>query len=150
LDFYGFGHSDRYPEMSQPADENPPLGLAADAAEQVAIAVRTILEQEGHNALSIISHSWGSMPAGRFAGDHPALVDRLVLFAPIARREPPRYTLLPNGPAWRVISAEDQWNRFVEDVPLGNHRSSLAGISTIGRSVIWRLIPRATSARPPL
>jgi pimeloyl-ACP methyl ester carboxylesterase len=23
LDFYGFGHSDRYPEMSQPADETP-------------------------------------------------------------------------------------------------------------------------------
>src|ERR1035438_6806778 len=119
LDFYGFGHSDRYPEMSQPADETPPLGLAADAAEQVAIAVRAILEQEGHNTLSIISHSWGSMPAGRFAGDHPALVDRLVLLAPIARREPTRYTLVPNGPAWRVISAEDQWNRFVEDVPPG-------------------------------
>src|ERR1700690_3607720 len=46
LDFYGFGHSDRYPEMSQPADDNLPLGLAADAAEQVAIAVRSILEQE--------------------------------------------------------------------------------------------------------
>src|ERR1035438_3729822 len=116
LEFYGFGHSDRYPEMAQPADENPPLGLAADAAEQVAIAVRAILEQEGHNTLSIISHSWGSMPAGRFAGDHPALVDRLVLFAPIARREPTRYTLPPNGPAWRVISAEDQWNRFVRSI----------------------------------
>lgn len=25
LDFYGFGHSDRYPEMDRPAAENPPL-----------------------------------------------------------------------------------------------------------------------------
>src|SRR5580658_2133197 len=36
LDFYGFGHSDRYPEMNAPALENPPLCVAADAAEQVA------------------------------------------------------------------------------------------------------------------
>src|SRR4051812_2311638 len=26
LDFYGFGFSDRYAEMSQPAELNPPLG----------------------------------------------------------------------------------------------------------------------------
>src|SRR5215813_14118381 len=25
LDFYGFGHSDRYPEMDEPAAEHPPL-----------------------------------------------------------------------------------------------------------------------------
>jgi len=36
-------------------------------------------------SLSLIAH-WGSMAAGKFAGDHPGLVERLVLFAPIARR----------------------------------------------------------------
>jgi heme-degrading monooxygenase HmoA len=66
----------------------------------------------------MISHSWGSMPVGLFAGSHPSLLDRWVLFAPIARREPPRYVPLPSGPAWRMISAEDQWKRFVEDVPV--------------------------------
>jgi len=59
------------------------------------------------------------MVAGRFAGDHPSLVDRLALFAPIARRDPTRYASRPNGPAWRIVSAEDQWARFVEDLPLG-------------------------------
>src|ERR1019366_5851832 len=48
--------------------------------------------------------------------ERPALVDRLVLFAPIARRDPSRYSPRPNGPAWRVVSVEDQWARFVEDV----------------------------------
>ena len=43
----------------------------------------------------MISHSWGSMPACRFAGRHPALVDRLVLFGPIARRPPRRYETAP-------------------------------------------------------
>ena len=117
LDFYGFGHSDRYAEMDAPAEANPPLCLAEDAAAQVAAAVRFILEHEGRSALSLISHSWGSMAAGRFAGDHPALVDRLVLFAPIARRDPPGDAPRPDGPAWRIVTAEDQWARFVEDVP---------------------------------
>jgi pimeloyl-ACP methyl ester carboxylesterase len=118
LDFYGFGGSDRYPEMSQAADANAPLGLAAEATEQLALAIKFILEQEARSTLSMISHSWGSMPVGRFASSHPSILDRWVLFAPIARREPPRYLPLPSGPAWRLISADDQWKRFVEDVPV--------------------------------
>lgn len=99
LDFYGFGYSDRYPEMDTSADSNPPLCLAEAAAAQLAAAVCFILEHQRLSSLSLITHSWGSMAAGRFAGDHPALVDRLVLFAPIARRDPVRYSLRPNGPA---------------------------------------------------
>jgi pimeloyl-ACP methyl ester carboxylesterase len=117
LDFYGFGHSDRYPEMNKPALENPPLCVAADAAEQVATAVRFILGHQNIEKLSLISHSWGSMPAGLFSGRHPALIDRLVLFAPIGQRPPRRYEQPATFPAWRIVSLEDQWNRFVEDVP---------------------------------
>jgi hypothetical protein len=45
------------------------------------------------------------------------LIDRLGLFAPIARREPRGHEALPAFPAWRIVTSEDQWNRFVEDVP---------------------------------
>jgi pimeloyl-ACP methyl ester carboxylesterase len=117
LDFYGFGHSDRYPEMNQPAADNPPLCVAEDAAEQLRAAVRFILGHQNIEKLSLIAHSWGSMAAGRFAGAHSALVERLVLFAPIARRGPRRYESPPSFPAWRIVTTEDQWNRFVEDVP---------------------------------
>jgi pimeloyl-ACP methyl ester carboxylesterase len=117
LDFYGFGCSDRYPEMEAPAGDHPPLGLAVEAAEQLAAAARFILKYERLSALSLISHSWGSMAAGRFAGAHVAMVDRWVLFAPIARREPARHVPALTGPAWRLVSIEDQWSRFVEDVP---------------------------------
>ena len=119
LDFYGFGHSGRYPEMQAPADAGPPLSLTEDAASQLATAVPFILEHDGASSLSLIAHSWGSMAAGRFAGEHPASVDRLVLFGPIARRDPPSPAPHPDGPAWRMVSAEDQWSRFVEDVPPG-------------------------------
>jgi pimeloyl-ACP methyl ester carboxylesterase len=117
LDFQGFGHSDRYPQMELPAADNAPLCVAADAAKQLEAAVRFILGHQNIDKVSIISHSWGSMPAGRFAGAHPALVDRLVLFAPIGRRGPRRYETPASFPAWRIVTAEDQWNRFVEDVP---------------------------------
>jgi hypothetical protein len=38
LDFYGFGHSDRYHEMEEAAEANTPLCNAQDAAEQVEAA----------------------------------------------------------------------------------------------------------------
>jgi pimeloyl-ACP methyl ester carboxylesterase len=117
LDFLGFGHSDRYPQMAEPAEANEPLGLAKEASEQLAAAVRFILEHQGLQSLSLVSHSWGSMPVGLFAGEHPTLLDRIVMFAPLARREPTRYLPLPTGPAWHIVTAEDQWSRFVEDVP---------------------------------
>jgi pimeloyl-ACP methyl ester carboxylesterase len=117
LDFYGFGYSDRYAEMHDEADKHRPLGVAKDAARQLEIAVRFILTHVGAETLSIISHSWGSMPVGHFACMHPTLLDRWVLFAPIAKRSPSRYEPTPSFPAWRLVSGEDQWNRFVEDVP---------------------------------
>jgi pimeloyl-ACP methyl ester carboxylesterase len=117
LDFYGFGHSDRYPEMDEPPSDNAPLCAAEDAAGQLEAAARFILGHQNIEKLSLISHSWGSMPASLFAGRHPAQIDRLVLFAPIGRREPRRYEQPAQFPAWRFITLEDQWNRFVEDVP---------------------------------
>jgi pimeloyl-ACP methyl ester carboxylesterase len=117
LDFYGFGYSDRYPEMHQAAADHQPLCIAQDAAQQVQAAARFILGHHNLDRLSLISHSWGAMPTCLFAASHPALVDRLVLFAPIARRSPRRYESPASFPAWRIVSPEDQWNRFIEDVP---------------------------------
>jgi pimeloyl-ACP methyl ester carboxylesterase len=103
--------------MDQPATAHPPLCVARDAAGQVEAAARFILAHHGCDRLSLISHSWGAMPACLFASAHPALVDRIVLFAPIGRRAPRRYETAPPFPAWRIVTPEDQWNRFVEDVP---------------------------------
>jgi pimeloyl-ACP methyl ester carboxylesterase len=57
------------------------------------------------------------MPAALFASSHPDRVDRIVLFGPIGRRGPRRYEAPPTFPAWRIVTAEDQWKRFIEDVP---------------------------------
>ncbi|HEY1428392.1 MAG TPA: alpha/beta fold hydrolase [Candidatus Tumulicola sp.] len=119
LDFLGFGGSDRYLEMEEDAESNESLGLATEAAEQVEKAARFALEHDRRERLSLVTHSWGSMPAALFAAKHPTLVERMVMFAPLARREGPRYTPRPTLPAWKLVTNEDQWARFVEDVPAG-------------------------------
>jgi pimeloyl-ACP methyl ester carboxylesterase len=117
LDFHGFGASDPYPEMAQPAEAHPPLGRAEECSQQLETAVRFICERFDVPRVSLLAHSWGTIVSGAFAGRCPELIDRLVFFGPIARR-------VPNGErrrlaAWRLISLQDQWERFVADVPRG-------------------------------
>lgn len=118
LDFYGFGDSDHYTEMSQPAELNPPLGQAEEASRQIEYAVRFICAQQGLPKISLIAHSGGTIATALFAIRNAELVDRMVFFAPITRREPkdaPRQSY----PAWQLISLKDQWHRFTEEVPEG-------------------------------
>ena len=115
LDFAGYGGSERAPALKAAAPEGPPLGRAWNAARQIARAVRFILRETGAARVSIIAHSWGTLPAGRFAGLHPELVDRLVLFGPITRRVGPASPAAL--PAWRDITVAEQYARFVTEAP---------------------------------
>jgi pimeloyl-ACP methyl ester carboxylesterase len=115
LDFHGFGLSDPYPEMTQPAENNAPLGRAEDVSRQLEAAVRFIATHHKVDRISIIAHSWGSIVTGRFAGRCPELIDRLVFFGAIAWR--PRKADPQKLPGWRLISRKDQWDRFTEAVP---------------------------------
>jgi len=117
LDFQGFGVSDPYPEMSQPAENRPALGQARSASEQLEQAVRFICEHHRTSGISIIAHSWGTIATGLFAGRCPELIERLVFFAPIAWRQ--KQTEPQIYPAWRLVSIQEQWDRFTQDVPSG-------------------------------
>jgi pimeloyl-ACP methyl ester carboxylesterase len=116
LDFQGFGGSDRYPEMSEDPDNKPALGCAKHADLQIEQAVRFIIAFHDTQRISLIAHSWGTIPTGSFAGRCPELVDRIVFFAPISKRSgDPK--IIPTLPAWRLVTAQAQWDRFIEDVP---------------------------------
>lgn len=117
LDFHGFGRSDPFPEMSRPADAGPALGATPNAAAQIECAARFILEQSAAPSLSIIAHSWGTIAAGLFAQRRPELIDRMVLFGPITRRAGP--VPAPTLPAWSFVTLDQQWDRFIADVPAG-------------------------------
>ena len=54
LDFYGFGHSDRYSQMDEPAEAHAPLELAAAAEKQLAAAVQFICEREQASRLTFL------------------------------------------------------------------------------------------------
>ena len=119
LDFAGFGGSEVYPDMAQPTPPAAePNGRAPEAAAQIERAVRAILADTGAVSVSIIAHSWGTMPTGLFATQHPELVDRLVFFGPVVRREILKEVPLL-GP-WRFLTVEEQHKRFTEDVPPGH------------------------------
>ena len=119
LDFHGFGVlSDLYPEMAEQADRHPALGRAEDASRHVEIATRFIVGRYGvGERISIIAHSWGTMAVGHFAGRFPELVDRLVFFAPITLRHSTANA--PRLPAWKLVTLQDQWDRFTADTPIG-------------------------------
>jgi pimeloyl-ACP methyl ester carboxylesterase len=111
FDLAGYGGSD-WP-ISAPR-EIP--GRADDVARQIARVVGHIRRTTGHSRIAIIAHSWGTIPAGLFAGMHPDWVDRLVLFGPVAQRR--EIERLPHS-LIRLVSAEDQWRSFQSGVPDG-------------------------------
>jgi pimeloyl-ACP methyl ester carboxylesterase len=117
LDFHGFGESDPYPEMSEPAEAHLPLGRAAECSRQLEAAIRFICDHHALPRLSLIAHSWGSIVVGELAGRCPELIERLVFFGPIARRDAQGERQRLAG--WRFVSLQDQWERFVADVPAG-------------------------------
>ena len=114
LDFHGFGcFSDAYADPEPPV----PLGRTAEASAQLECAVRFVLEHHHAPNLSLLAHSWGTMVSGHLAARCPALIDRMVFFGPIAPRASAADP--PNLPPWRLISLQDQWDRFTADVPAG-------------------------------
>lgn len=133
LDFAGYGGSQRYTEMAQSPEGAAPLGRAPVAAAQIARAVEHICQSSAAETVSIVAHSWGTLPAARYAGAHPARVQRLVLFGPITRRE--RITELPSPPAFQDVTLDEQHGRFVEDVP-GGHPPVLEDFERWGREYL--------------
>lgn len=118
LDFHGFGAlSDGYPEMAGPAGAHPPLGRVDTASRQLECAISFICNYHRAPRISLIAHSWGTMVAGHLAGRCPDMVDRMVWFGAIASRA--ATSPAAQLPAWRLISLQDQWDRFVADVPAG-------------------------------
>lgn len=155
FDFEGFGQSARPEAFARPADQSPIPLRAMDAAQQIARVAAFVREQTGAPQIAMIAHSWGTVPAMRYAIEHAALVARVVLFAPILRRQPsgaPAGNNLPAPgpiPAWRLLTVEEQRQRFVHDTPK-DHPDVLAEPTLDRWGRIWLATdPEAASRRPP-
>jgi pimeloyl-ACP methyl ester carboxylesterase len=111
MDYYGFGESDRYPEMAQAPDRHPPLGRVEECADQVQAAAAYLAGREHTGKLMLLGDSGGSIVAGLFATRHPELISRLVLFGPMTpfTSGPPPDAVLP---AYILMTPKDLWDQF--------------------------------------
>ena len=75
LDIAGFGNSGSIGDGFRPDSDY--------AAEDIASAVRCIMQRDQVSAVDVLGWSWGTVTSGRFAARHPEMVRRLVLYAPI-------------------------------------------------------------------
>jgi len=118
LDYLGYGQSDRYPQMSEPANAHSALGRIRTVAAQVEAAMRFILERSRLQRLSLLAHSWGTNIAAIVAIRNPTRIDKMALFAPVTHRPAPaNVAAAPLVPAWNTVSVEDWRKIFDADVP---------------------------------
>jgi hypothetical protein len=106
--------------MNASASDHPPIGRAPAAACQIRAVVDHIRKQRDGARVHLVAHSWGTLAAGLFAGDHADSIGRLVFFGPLARRQIEGLPSPGRIGAWRDVSVADQLKRFVEDVPPGH------------------------------
>jgi len=117
FDFAGYGGSERPGSMMPSSVEHSDVpGRAQDAARQIERVVAHIRQQTQRSRVSIIAHSWGTIPAALFSGTHPDWVDRLVLFGPVAQRNSAASTDAPKS-SFTLVTASDQWQSFQSGVP---------------------------------
>jgi pimeloyl-ACP methyl ester carboxylesterase len=88
--------------VSEPAEAHLPLGRAAECSRQLEGAIGFICDHHALPRVSLIAHFWGSIVAGGLAGRCPELIERLVFFGPIARRDAQGERQRLDG--WRLVS----------------------------------------------
>ena len=143
LDIRGYGRSTRPPEMNQPPEANPPIVRGDTAVKDIGTAAAFIRERRNVAKLVHIGWSWGSTLMGRFAADNPALVERLVLFAPPWLRDGPS---LAGGAAtvtlgaYRTVTQAQARERWMTGVPEGKR----AGLIPPGWFEHWAGVTWAT------
>lgn len=118
FDFAGYGGSDRYPAMNG-SDMGLPLGRAPDAAAQIASVIAFICDATGKSKLSLVAHSWGSMPAGLCATRMPDRLAALCLFGPIVWRNASGLSAT-DARAWRFVTIAEQRASFYDGLPQGH------------------------------
>lgn len=120
VDLPGYGRSTRPAAMSQPPEANPPLVCGAEAVAALRAVAAFVRERRGVPRIVLMGWSWGTVLVARLAADEPALVERLVLFAPVWLREGPSLTEEGTGArlgAYRTATQAGARARWLTGVP---------------------------------
>jgi len=113
--FAGYGQSEAYTAFNRRIDTYEIPGRSHEVQQQLSRAAEFVQNQAEVEKMSIIAHSWGTIPAGEFAATNPGLIEKLVLFGAIGRREGLAAEVVL--PPTQLITIESQHDRFVQDTP---------------------------------
>jgi pimeloyl-ACP methyl ester carboxylesterase len=141
VDLRGYGLSTRPPEMSQPAEANPPIVRTETAVQDVGAAVDFILKRRGVSKLNLLGWSWGTTIMGCYTSRNNRKVHKLVLYAPQWLRNGP--SLTDSGGklgAYRGVSRSSAKERWLAGVP--EHKQ--AGLIPAGWYEAWEAATFAT------
>ena len=117
MDLRGYSRSTRPPEMSQPADKNPPLVNTDTAIRDVAAVVDNILARRHVSKVNLIGWSWGTMIMAGYTTKNNDKVERLVLYAPLWVGNVSTIPMTGQVPAYRTVSMAAAKNRWLTGVP---------------------------------
>jgi len=151
MDIRGYGRSTRPPEMSQPPEANPPLVRGETALLDIAAVSAFVRSRRSIPRCVHFGYSWGTALMGRFAADNPAVVERLVLYAPIWLRQTPSLAD-PGGDlaAYRFVTQEAARARRGAGVPEAARASLVpAGWFEHWAGVTWATDPEGLRRNPP-
>ncbi len=110
LDLLGYGLSERPDAMDQPAEANAPLVDTDHAVQEVDRAIDFICSHRNLERISLIGYSWGSAICGRYAGETPHKVNRLVLSGALWVEQ--QETKLTTPGAYRTVDAASMAKRW--------------------------------------
>jgi pimeloyl-ACP methyl ester carboxylesterase len=119
LDIRGFGKSTRPKEMAEKPEANPPIVRGDAALKDIAAVADMIRKRRNIPRLALIGHSWGTALMATYATQHPDLVERVVLYAPVWVRETPSPIRAGAGPlgAYRTATVEQTRTRRFNGIP---------------------------------
>ncbi len=152
VDLRGYGRSTRPPEMAQPAAANPPIVRGETAVADIAAAAAHIRQKRGLGKLTVMGWSWGTALMGRYAADNAALVERVVLYAPVWLRQ--GRSLTDNGQAlgaYRTVTQAQAKERWLTGVPEDRKAALIpAGWFEHWAGVTWATDPEGGRQNPPV
>jgi len=161
VDIRGYGESTRPPEMDEPPSANAPIVRTPTAVRDIAVAVNFIRARAAVDKVSLVGWSWGTVTTGMYTANNNALVDRLVLYAPVYDYEHPvnrprladpddPNRLNPDLGAYRLVSAEAARKRWeAQIVPENKDEWREPGIFEVWYDAILATDPKSGEYDPP-
>ena len=117
MDVRGFGASTRPPEMSRPANENPPIVNTDVAVRDVGAVVDHILARRSVRKINLIGWSWGTAIMAGYTAQNSSKVERLVLYAALWIRQTPSRMTGERTSAYRTVGMDFAQKRWLSSVP---------------------------------